>query len=154
MPRQNFDDVYANEPGDTVPDDSYSADIVGVEPGVTQKGTKWDVWCQIADGPFKGKRIKDTWYWYGGGLGRTKACISGCGVEVKKGEADYRPEQFVNRPVFINVVNKTEDYNGQKIEKCQPSFAGYHFDSERPYTPPAPKPEQTKLPESDQSVPF
>lgn len=147
MPRQNFDGVQSSHPGDTVPDGVYPATLMGVEPGQTKGGEpKWDIYLEIVDGTEKGKIIRDQWLWYGKGLGRTKACISGCGVEVVKGDHDYRPEHFVNRPVYIQVATKSRDVGDKTFTECRPTFNGYSPDEERPYVPVPVKPQQANLP--------
>lgn len=155
MPRANFDGVSSLPSGDKVPDGTYLARIDGIEPGTTKGGgIKWDVFSIITDGPEKAKVIRDQWLWYGGGMGRTKACISGCGVEVLKGDADYFSEDFIGRPVYLTVRNEKREYDGKTYEDCKPIFNGYSFDQERPYTPMPRRPVQQKLAEDSAEVPF
>lgn len=155
MPQINFDDVPdTNIPGDTVPDGTYPSTIVGIEPGMTNKGAKWDVWSEIAAGPEKGKRIKDMWLWYDKGLSRTKACISGCGL-TQKGNADYRPEHFIGCPVWLDVQTSSREVGDKTYTECKPRYAGYHRDEERPWTPKAkPAAPAPGKPEDDSRTPF
>lgn len=144
MPRVDFSTVPdGSAPGDTVPDGTYTATIIGIEPKPVSKGVLWEVWSEIQDGDFKGKRIKDAWFWYGGGLGRTKACISGCGL-TQEGEANYLPEHFIGLPVILDVVNESRMVGEKPIEECKPRYAGYHFDDQRPWNPKVIEPEPPK----------
>ena len=157
MPRVNFDEVPDGiVPGDTVPDGTYLARIIGIEPGVTKNGTKWDVWSEIEDGPEKGKRIKDQWLWYGGGLSRTKACISGCAA-TQEGSADYLPEDFLDMPVMLDVQTTTRTVGDKDYTECKPRYRGYTRDLEREWTPrerPAPEPPKQGSVFDSSNVPF
>lgn len=156
-PRINFSEVPDGiVPGDTVPDGTYPGIIVGIEPGSTQKGTKWDIWTEISDGPEKGKRIKDQWLWYEKGLSRTKACISGCAM-TQEGKADYKPEHFIGLPVLIDVQNETRMVGEKEYKECKPRYAGYHRDEDRDWTPksaPAALPPEVADAFDDPSIPF
>lgn len=145
MPRINFDDVPDGiVPGDTVPDGTYTARIIGIEPGLTASNrVKWDVWSEITDGDEKGKKIKDLWLWYDKGLSRTKACISGCAL-TKEGSADYFPEDFLNLPVFLDVATDSREVGEKIYTECKPRYRGYLRDHDREWVKVEREPEQPK----------
>lgn len=139
-PRYNFDDTVPNVPGDIVPDDTYDGLIVAVIPGVTQKGTKWDVFTEIVAGEHAGNKIKDSWFWYGKGPERIMVIFKRLGVEIPEGDADYSPDLILNAPVRIEVQTKEEEYRGEVQQKCTVRWDGYSLDDSRPWAAPQPKP--------------
>lgn len=133
MPEVFWDEV-EDEAFDLVPDDTYPVRVKSVSEKRVGQGVVWDLVLEIRSGPHEGKRISDALLWFGNGLKRTKAALSGMGFDLK-GAQDWHPSNLTGWPGFAEVEQRTRTWNGKEITESKPTYRGYSPDADAEWKP-------------------